>query len=219
MEDYFAERQKMVEEQLVRRGIKNNDVLDAMRKVQRHLFINNENLKKAYQDSPLPINCSQTISQPYIVALMTEAIDPKNQMRVLEIGTGSGYQTAILAELCCEVFSIERHQQLAREAKKLLKSLNYDNVKIKTEDGSIGWEEEAPFDAIVVTAAAPKVPEKLVKQLKNRCKMVIPVGTQFQQSLELISKRGDSYINKVICDCVFVPLIGKGGWKESQTDN
>lgn len=214
MDQYFDARKKMVEEQLIKRWIKNQHVLDAMLKVPRHLFIDRKYVNEAYDDSPQPINCSQTISQPYIVALMTEAIEPDKKMKVLEIGAGSGYQTAILAELCKKVYSVERHKELVDEAKKVLKNSGYKNIQIKTDDGTIGWVEKAPFDAIIVTAAAPEVPESLVKQLKDRGRMVIPVGPQYQQSLELISKRGDSYIKKTICGCVFVPLIGKNGWSK-----
>jgi len=214
MDEFFHARKKMVEEQLIKRGIKNQHVLNTMQKVQRHLFLDKKNLKEAYKDSPLSIDCSQTISQPYIVALMTELIEPSMNKKILEIGTGSGYQTAILAELCNRIYSVERHKTLAVKAEERLKSLGYLNIQIKADDGTIGWQDEAPFDAIIVTAAAPEVPDALIKQLKDRGKMVIPVGPHFQQNLELISKRGDSYINKIICGCVFVPLIGKGGWKE-----
>ena len=212
MDEYYDVRRKMVDEQLVKRGIKNQLVLDAMLKIQRHLFVTQKDQKDAYNDSPLAISCSQTISQPYIVALMTQLIEPDKNKTVLEIGTGSGYQTAILAELCNTIYSVERHEKLAENAERKLKRLGYNNVRIKTADGTIGWKDESPFDAIVVTAAAPKVPHLLVDQLKDRGKMVIPVGTHFQQNLELILKRGDSYIDKIICGCVFVPLIGKAGW-------
>lgn len=214
MAEFFADRKKMVEEQLVKRGIKNQQVLNTMEKVQRHLFVDKNTLKEAYKDSPLSIDCSQTISQPYIVALMTEQIEPSKNKKILEIGTGSGYQTAILAELFRFIYSVERHKPLADKAEERLKHLGYKNIRIKTADGTVGWNEKAPFDAIIVTAAAPEVPDELVKQLKDRGKMVIPIGPHFQQNLEVISKRGDSYINKTICGCVFVPLIGKGGWKE-----
>ena len=213
MDEFYDARKKMVKEQLVKRGIKNQQVLDTMLKVQRHLFVDSKNIKKAYSDSPLPINCSQTISQPYIVALMTELIEPDKNKRVLEIGTGSGYHTAILAELFKKIFSVERHKTLADKAEKKLKSLGYKNIEIKAEDGSVGWKDKSPYDAIIITAAAPEVPDILVEQLKDRGKMVIPVGSHFQQNLELICKRGDSYITKIICGCVFVPLIGKAGWK------
>ncbi len=214
MDEFFDARKKMVEEQLITRGINNQQVLKIMQKVQRHLFVDKDSLKAAYKDSPLSIDCSQTISQPYIVALMTEQIEPSKNKKILEIGTGSGYQTAILAELFKFIYSVERHKPLADKAEERLKHLGYKNIRIKTADGTVGWNEKAPFDAIIVTAAAPEVPDELVKQLKDRGKMVIPIGPHFQQNLEVISKRGDSYINKTICGCVFVPLIGKGGWKE-----
>jgi len=214
MDKFFSARKKMVEDQLIKRGIKNQKVLDTMLKIPRHLFVNEKDQKDAYNDSPLGINCSQTISQPYIVALMTELIEPDKNKKVLEIGTGSGYQTAILAELCSTIFTIERHKELTDKSEKKLKRLGYNNIQFKTDDGTIGWIEKSPFDAIIVTAAAPEVPDNLVKQLKDQGRIVIPVGTHFQQTLELILKRGDSYINKTICGCVFVPLIGKLGWKK-----
>ena len=213
MDNFSDARKKMVQNQLIRRGIKDQRVLDSMLKVPRHLFIDEKHFDEAYKDSPLPIICSQTISQPYMVALMTELIEPNPEVVVLEIGTGSGYQTAILADICKKVYSIERHKKLTEKAKKVLKELGYTNIELKTDDGTIGWTEKAPFDAIIVTAAAPRVPEILVNQLNYRGRMVIPIGPQFQQTLELILKRGDSYISKSICGCVFVPLIGKEGWK------
>jgi protein-L-isoaspartate(D-aspartate) O-methyltransferase len=214
MDPYADARMKMVEDQLVRRGIANQKVLEAMRKIQRHLFVNEKERDRAYDDTPLTIPCSQTISQPYMVALMTELIEPDKTKTVLEIGTGSGYQAAILAETCKQVYSIERHQELAEQADNILKKLGYENVKIKTDDGTVGWKEKAPFDAIIVTAGAPEVPDILVKQLNEQGKMVIPVGTHYRQNLELVQKRGDSYIKKTICGCIFVPLIGRGGWAE-----
>jgi len=214
MDQYFDARMRMVEDQLTRREIKDQKVLGAMRKVKRHLFVDKKNWDKAYDDTPLSIPCSQTISQPYMVALMTEAIKPTGDKVVLEIGTGSGYQTAILAEICKQVYSIERHADLAAQTQALLQDLDYKNIEIKVDDGSLGWQEKAPFDAIIVTAAAPEVPESLVDQLADRGKMVIPVGAQHRQNLELVLKRGDSYIKKTICGCIFVPLIGKGGWAE-----
>jgi len=214
MDQYFDARMKMAKDQLQSRGIENQKVLEAMRKVKRHLFVDEKEWDRAYDDTPLSIPCSQTISQPYMVALMTELIEPDKDKSVLEIGTGSGYQTAILAEICKHVYSIERHEDLAEQARKLLKKLGYRNVEIKTGDGTFGWKQKAPFDAIVVTAGAPEVPDILVEQLKDRGMMVIPVGTHFRQNLELVQKRGDSYIKKTICGCIFVPLIGEGGWAE-----
>ena len=214
MDQYVDARMKMVEDQLVKRGIRNQAVLEAMRKIQRHLFVTEKERDRAYDDTPLSIRCSQTISQPYMVALMTELIEPDENKKVLEIGTGSGYQTAILAETCKQVYSIERHEELAEQSKSVLKKIGYQNVKIKTDDGTAGWKEKAPYDAIIVTAGAPEVPDIFVEQLIDRGIMVIPVGTHYRQNLELVQKRGDSYIKKTICGCIFVPLIGRGGWAE-----
>lgn len=214
MDPYVDARVKMVEDQLVRRGIKNQKVLEAMRTVKRHLFVDKKYWDRAYDDTPISIPSSQTISQPYMVALMTELIEPDENKVVLEIGTGSGYQTAILAEICKKVYSIERHTELVDQAENLLTKLGYQNVEIKAGDGTSGWKEKAPFDAIIVTAGAPEVPDVLVKQLAPRGRMVIPVGTHYRQNLELVKKRGDSYIKETVCGCIFVPLIGKGGWAE-----
>ncbi|UCE05507.1 MAG: protein-L-isoaspartate(D-aspartate) O-methyltransferase, partial [bacterium] len=183
MDQYFDARMNMVRDQLMRRGIENQKVLEAIRKVKRHLFVDEKEWDRAYDDTPLSIPCSQTISQPYMVALMTELIEPDEGKTVLEIGTGSGYQTAILAEICKQIYSIERHEELAEQAENLLKQLGYRNVEIKTGDGTAGWKEKAPFDAIIVTAGAPEVPDVLVEQLADRGNMVIPVGTQFRQNL------------------------------------
>jgi len=207
-------REKMVAEQLANRGISDQNILNAMRTVERHLFVETKFWSKAYEDTPLPIPCSQTISQPYMVALMTELIEPNKTKRVLEIGTGSGYQTSILAEVCQHVYSIERHPELADGAFKLLSQLGYRNIEITTNDGTLGWPEEALFDAIIVTAGAPDVPELLVNQLKDGGRMAIPVGSAYQQDLLLVTKRSDSYITKTICGCIFVPLIGDKGWAE-----
>ncbi|MBD3288600.1 protein-L-isoaspartate(D-aspartate) O-methyltransferase, partial [candidate division KSB1 bacterium] len=169
---------------------------------------------KAYKDKPLNINCSQTISQPYMVALMTQLLELKGNEKVLEIGTGSGYQAAILAELAAEVYSVDRHPALAKQAQTLLNELGYSNVHIKTGNGTLGLPEAAPFDGIIVTASAPEAPEALIEQLKDYGRMVIPIGSRDQQELTLIQKRGDSYISKAICGCIFVPLIGKQGWEK-----
>ncbi len=214
MNQLYDARRRMVQDQLVRRGIRHPAVLKAMRKIQRHLFVDEKDRERAYDDTPLSIPCSQTISQPYMVALMTELIEPNKDKKVLEIGTGSGYQTAILAETCGQVYSIERHQELAERAQQLLQQLGYRNVEIRCGDGTLGWPEQAPFDAIIVTAGAPEVPESLVQQLVETGVMVIPIGSQYRQNLELIKRRGDSYTSKTVCGCIFVPLIGKEGWKE-----
>ena len=212
MENFKDARDRMVQHQLVNRKITDERVLDAMRKVERHVFVAKKYWDKAYDDSPLSIGCSQTISQPYMVALMTQLLKLQGSEKVLEIGTGSGYQTAILAELSERVYSIERHVALAEQTKSFLDELGYKNIKIRNGNGTLGWPEKAPFDAMLVTAGAPEVPDELVEQLRDQGKLVIPVGSAHQQDLLLISKRGDSYISKSICGCVFVPLIGKKGW-------
>ncbi|NOZ62872.1 MAG: protein-L-isoaspartate(D-aspartate) O-methyltransferase [Calditrichaeota bacterium] len=214
MDNFCDARQHMVENQIKKRGIRNKTVLEAMGRVPRHLFIEKKHWSHAYNDSPVPIECSQTISQPYMVALMTELADPAADKSVLEIGTGSGYQTAILAEVFGKVFTVERHRILAEHAKQILTEMGYYNINYKIDDGSDGWGEKAPFDAVIVSAAAPVVPDSLVRQLRKTGKMVIPVGSHFQQTLQLVQKRGDSFISKAICGCVFVPLIGKQGWEE-----
>ncbi|MBC7331141.1 MAG: protein-L-isoaspartate(D-aspartate) O-methyltransferase [Synergistetes bacterium] len=206
-------REKMVREQIEARGIRDGRVLEAMRKVPRHLFVPESYISEAYDDHPVPIGEGQTISQPYIVALMTSLLDLKGDERVLEIGTGSGYQTAILAELAKEVYSVERIASLAEKAEKRLKELGYRNVKIKVGDGSLGWEEHAPYDAIIVTAAAPKVPKPLVKQLKVGGRLVIPIGDRFFQSLHRYIKRDEKTLDgRDFGGCVFVPLRGEEGW-------
>lgn len=198
----------MVEEQLKARDIKSDTVLDAMRNVARHMFVP-ENLQSyAYNDSPLPIGLDQTISQPYIVAFMTEQLEPIAGMKILEIGTGSGYQSAILAYLGCEVYTIEFLEELADAAKKRFSELNFNNIKIKHGNGYFGWSEEAPFDAIIVTAAPDKIPEKLIEQLKEGGKMIIPVGEVYSvQLLKFIIKKGGRIIEKDLLPVRFVPLV------------
>jgi len=201
----------MVEEQLIPRGINNQKVLDALSRIERHKFIP-ENLKKsAYADFPLPIGEGQTISQPYIVALMTQYLGLAGKERVLEVGTGSGYQTAILAELAREIYSVERYDALANKAETVLNELGYKNIKIKVGDGSLGWQEAGPFDRIIITAASPNVPEPLIEQLTDNGKLILPLGGGFGQVLTLIEKKGDKIKTTDICGCVFVPLVGKYG--------
>ena len=183
IDHYKIARQRMVDTQLVPRGIKDKRVLDAFRKVPRHLFVDEAMYSQAYSDFPLPIGEEQTISQPFIVAMMTEALELKGDERVLELGTGSGYQTAILAEICHRVYSIERISPLAGRARKVLDKLGYGNVVVKIGDGTLGWKDEAPFDAIIVTAGAPEIPQPLIDQLKTGGRFVIPVGGEFVQSL------------------------------------
>lgn len=202
----------MVENQIAGRGITDARILEAMRKVPRHLFVPKEARKVAYRDGPVRIGSGQTISQPYIVALMTSLLDVKEQHKVLDVGTGSGYQAAILAELGAEVHTIERHPKLAQQAEALLQSLGYGFVQVHVGDGTRGLEEFAPFDRIIVAAAAPDAPEPLLEQLVDEGKLVIPVGTRFSQSLEVWKKVGDEIQRESHSGVVFVPLVGKHGW-------
>jgi len=204
----------MVEKQLAARGIKNKKILNAFRKVERHKFISQDFKNSAYADFPVPIGEGQTISQPYIVALMTESLDISLRDKVLEIGTGSGYQTAILAELSQEACSIERFENLAKKAKDVLDELGYKNIKIRVGDGTIGWPELAPFDKIIITAATPVIPQPLTEQLKENGKLILPLGESFRQMLTLVEKKKDRLESKEICSCIFVPLVGKYACKE-----
>ena len=216
MNNEFEElRRKMVEDQLIARGITDELIIKAFLRVPRHLFVPPSLQKEAYNDYPLPIGGGQTISQPYMVAIMLEEADLSPEHRVLEVGTGSGYQTALLAEIVREVYSIERIQELAVKAEKILNQLGYKNVKIKVGDGTLGWEEYAPFDRIIVTAGAPKVPDSLKKQLsRNGGKMVIPVGSRHMQALTVVTRKGEDLFVEKSAPCVFVPLLGKEGWRE-----
>jgi len=208
-------RERMVRDQIEARGIKDKRLLNVMRKIPRHLFVEEALRNQAYNDYPLPIGEGQTISQPYIVALMTEALELKGQEKVLEIGTGCGYQTAILAELAQSVFTIERVPTLMQRAKAILDSLGYFNVAYKTGNGTLGWPEVAPFQGIIVTAAAPEIPQPYVEQLEPGGKMVIPLGDKFSQVLYKIIKLPDGRIKKqYLCGCRFVPLVGIYGWSE-----
>ena len=211
----FAQmRERMVATQIANRRIRDKRVLEVMAKVPRHKFVLPKYLDSAYQDHPLPLGEGQTISQPYMVALMTESLGLKGDEKVLEVGTGSGYQAAILAELSKEVYTIERFKSLAENAKKALGDLGYENVKVIIGDGSRGLEEEAPFDRIVVTAGAPVLPKSLADQLAEGGKMVIPVGGSFSQALLLVEKEKGKIKTTSVCGCVFVPLIGEYGWKK-----
>ncbi len=204
----------MVDEQLIPRGIKDPKVLNAFYKIERHKFIPEDSRSSAYADFPLPIGEGQTISQPYIVALMTQSLNLTGKERVLEVGTGSGYQTAILAELAGEVYSIERFEFLAKMAQTILSGLGFKNIKIKLGDGTLGWEEGAPFDRIIITAASPKVPLPLVEQLADNGRLILPLGESFSQVLTLVEKKNGKLKSIDICGCVFVPLVGKYGLKE-----
>lgn len=212
MESFRAEREKMVTDQIAGRGISDERILKAMRKVPRHLFVPEEARKVAYRDAPIRIGSGQTISQPYIVALMTSLLEVEKQHKVLDVGTGSGYQAVILAELCAEVFSIERHPELARRAESLLEKLGYQNIQVVTGDGTQGFEEFAPYDRILVAAAAPEVPKPLKNQLADEGRLVIPVGSRFAQTLEVWKKEGEKFRRESNIGVMFVPLLGKDGW-------
>lgn len=206
--NYAALRKNMVETQIKKRGIKDKRVLNAMMKVERHLFVPEANQAFAYEDMPLPIGHGQTISQPYIVALMTELLHLKGNEKVLEIGTGSGYQAAILAELASQVWTIEIIEPLALKAGETLKKLGYKNIQVKCGDGYLGWKEYAPFDRIIVTCAPPFVPEPLVEQLAEGGKMVIPIGETYQE-LKLFEKIKGKLAEKTIVSVKFVPMTGE----------
>jgi len=213
MVDFPKARLKMVEEQITSRGIKGAKVIAAMKKIPRHLFVEEALQSQAYTDHPLPIGEKQTISQPYMAALMTEALLLTGKEKVLEIGTGSGYQTAILAELSEKVFSIERIRPLAIRARKLLYELGYFNVEIKIFDGTFGWVEESPFGAIMVTAGSPDIPQPLIDQLTTGGRLVIPVGDAFVQDLFRVTKTETGVKKEDLGGCRFVKLIGKYGWE------
>lgn len=213
--DWEEQQDQMVNCQLVSRGIKDERVLEAMRKVPRHLFVPEKLRESVYHDGPLSIGEGQTISQPYMVALMTECLDLKGSEKVLEIGTGSGYQTAILAELAEHVYTIERVPILLEKAQQVLRHLGYTTIKFKGGDGTYGWREESPFDGIIVTAAAPDISQVLVEQLNDGGVLVIPVGSRYSQSLYKVTKKGDKIEKEERTLCVFVPLIGEYGWKEN----
>lgn len=209
-------RDKMVERQLMARDITDPRVLAAMRTVPRHLFVPEKYWDEAYADYPLPIGENQTISQPYIVALMTQALALQGHETVLEIGCGSGYQAAVLSLLAKEVYSIERYASLAEKAKLTLHQLGYKNVHVMIGDGSVGLKEKAPFDGIIVTAAAPKVPQALLNQLKDNGRLVIPVGPRWNQYLELWQRKGDDFTSTQLGAVAFVPLRGKEGWQAEE---
>jgi protein-L-isoaspartate(D-aspartate) O-methyltransferase len=206
-------RLAMVATQIAARGVRDARVLEAMREVPRHRFVPEEARLEAYEDRPLPIGQGQTISQPYMVATMTETLAPQQEDRVLEIGTGSGYQTAILARLAARVHSMERHAALAERARSVLDSLGITNVQIHLGDGTEGLPEEAPFERILVTAGAPAVPQSLRQQLTDGGRLVIPVGPSDFQHVTIVERRGDQYVERLGDACTFVPLIGRLGWR------
>ena len=207
--------EQMIQTQIVARGVQDRRVLAAMRAVPRHLFVAEAYREWAYSDAPLPIDEGQTISQPYMVALMTSLLElPPKGARVLEIGTGSGYQTAILAHLADKVYSVERFATLSEKAAQRLAALGLDNVRLRVGDGTLGWQEQAPYDGILVTAAAPQVPPALCDQLTDGGRLIIPVGSRGTQILERWQRQGTDYRRKRICSVAFVPLIGEQGWPE-----
>ena len=205
--DFRKARANMVSSQIASRGIKDKSTLEAMRTIPRHLFVPEEIASQAYRDRPLPIGHGQTISQPYIVAFMTEVVKPKSHFKVLEIGTGSGYQAAVLSQIVDTVYTIEIVDALYQQAKKRLKDLHYDNIQVKSGDGYYGWESKGPFDAIVVTAAAEFIPPPLISQLKEDGKMIIPVGTPFAtQQLLLVTKKEGKVKTNNLMFVRFVPF-------------
>ncbi len=211
--DFAILRKRMVQEQLVPRGIKDPRVLEVFSKIERHKFIPDDFRSSSYADYPVSIGEGQTISQPFIVALMTQSLEVNPEDKILEIGTGSGYQTAVLAGLAKEVYTIERIESLAKRAEALLKEIGYNNITIKVDDGTLGWKENAPFDKIIITAASPRIPLPLTEQLTEKGKLIVPLGESFSQVLTLVEKRADRLQYQQICGCVFVPLVGKYGWK------
>ena len=210
---FATERFSMVESQLRQRGISDERLLAAMSKVPRHEFVSQQNWNEAYADHPIPIAEKQTTSQPYMIAAMIQAAEIKPEDRILEIGAGSGYQTAVLAELASQVFAVERYASLAETAQKTLDRLGYRNAKIVTGDGSLGLAEAAPFDAIIVSAAAPRIPQALMDQLAVGGRLLIPVGESDQQVLQLVQRNADSSTSvRTLEGCRFVPLIGEQGF-------
>ena len=211
---YRQARERMIQEQLVSRGINDPRVLRAMAKVPRHLFLESELWDEAYKDHPLPIGADQTISQPYMVALMAQALELKGAQRVLEVGTGSGYAAAVLSELCAELFTVEAVEELALKARALLRSLGYRNVSVLVGDGTLGWEEHAPYDAVIISAAAPCIPRPLLEQLKTPGYLVFPMGEKELQTLVRIRKDRAGIREEYLGECQFVKLRGRYGWED-----
>jgi protein-L-isoaspartate(D-aspartate) O-methyltransferase len=209
---FIRRRNRMVEEQLVRRNIYDPATLEAMRTVPRHLFVEEALANQAYGDHPLPIGSGQTISQPFIVALMTQSLELKGYEHVLEIGTGSGYQAAVLSRICEKVYTVERIESLKNQARRVFDHLHYINILSKLDDGTLGWPENGPYDAIIVTAGGPSVPAPLLEQLKDGGRLIIPVGDKYSQQLELVIKEGDKTTARTIEYVRFVDLIGEHGW-------
>lgn len=211
-------RHQMVEQQLVGRGITDERVLQVMREVPRHQFVPEDLWDMAYRDTPLPIGYGQTISQPYIVAYMTQMLHLTPDDRVLEVGTGSGYQVAILSRLAERVYTIERVKELATKAEQVVKDLGYDNIVFRVGDGGYGWPEAAPFDGIIITAAAPEVPQPLVDQLASGAPLLAPIGPAGYQELIRLTKQGERTQVENLVPVAFVPLVGEHGWRERDSD-
>lgn len=214
MGDLDRLREHMVAEQIAQRGVADRRVLEVLRRVPRHCFVPLELETQAYEDRPLPIGKGQTISQPYMVACMTELLALKPRDRVLEIGTGSGYQTAVLANLSARIVTVERHAELQERAQATLHQLGYNNITFVCGDGSLGWARKAPYDAILVTAGSPDVPPALLEQLAEGRRLVCPVGDRRRQQLLRITKQGSGFVTTIHTDCVFVPLTGEAGWPD-----
>jgi len=213
--DFAIARRRMVEQQLVSKGILDQRVLEVMQKVPRHLFVEQALQAQAYGDAPLPIGERQTISQPYMVAFMSESLQLQGREEVLEIGSGSGYQAAVLSCLARRVYTIERHPTLARRARQVLDQLGCSNVQLKLGDGTLGWPEVGPFDGIMVTAGAPVLPDRLKGQLKIGGRLLVPVGDKSQQVLLRVTRRGEQdFHEERLLGCRFVPLVGENGWKD-----
>jgi protein-L-isoaspartate(D-aspartate) O-methyltransferase len=206
----------MVKKQLRSRGIKDERVLDAMESIERHRFVNEEMSNRAYDDCALPIGENQTISQPYMVAVMTELLELKGNEKILEIGAGSGYQSAVLSKLAREVFSLERIESLALRSGELLRELGISNVHVIVADGTLGYLDSAPFDGIIVTAGAPDIPDQYLEQLNVNGSIVIPIGSRHSQVLYKVTKTADGIEKTMSTSCIFVPLIGKSGWSEKE---
>lgn len=212
--NFDVQREAMVCRQLAQRGIRDERVLAAFRKVARERFVPAASVSKAYGDHPVDIGSGQTVSQPYMVGLMLAHLQLRGAERTLEIGTGSGYQTALLAELCGEVYTIERIESLAASAEERLQNMGFGNIRFRVGDGTLGWPEEAPFDAIVVSAGGPRVPESLRAQLAECGRLVIPVGDAGMQDLFVIERAGNKFKEESVCPCMFVKLVGKDGWEK-----
>jgi protein-L-isoaspartate(D-aspartate) O-methyltransferase len=216
VDKYERERKRMVDKQIVRRGLKDPRLLAAFEAVPRHLFVPEEYRYAAYDDGPIPIGHSQTISQPYIVALMTALLGLSGDERVLEIGTGSGYQAAILGKVTAEVHTVEYLPELAIQANELLKKLGFENVYVHLGDGSLGWPEAAPYGGILVAAAAPNAPKALLEQLEDGGRLVLPVGGRSMQNLEVWTRKGEDFESKIETSVAFVPLRGEQGWDRTK---